>query len=103
METVRDNAELQRFELEHDGVIAYSTYTRTPGVVTLVHTRVPSEASGKGLGTALIGGVLALIRNNGAKVIPVCPFVAAYMRKHPETQDLLADPNYLVTHNSKSH
>jgi uncharacterized protein len=101
-DAVRDNLELQRFELERDGVTAYSTYTREAEVITVVHTRVPPEASGKGLGTALVKGVLELIRARKQKIIPVCPFVAAYMRRHQETQDLLADPNYLVAHDSKS-
>jgi uncharacterized protein len=103
LNAVRDNTELQRFELESYGVTAYSTYTRDAGVVTVVHTRVPPEASGKGLGTALVEGVLGLIRAKGEKIVPVCPFVAAYMRRHPETQALLADPDYLVTHDPKPH
>lgn len=95
---VHDNVKEKRFELERDGVTAYSTYERQNGVVTIIHTRVPPEASGKGLGTALAKGVLELIRNNGEKVVPVCPFIAAYMRRHRETQALLADPDYLNKH-----
>lgn len=103
MNSVRDNREQQRFELEDEGVLAYSTYLREAGVVTIEHTRVPPEATGKGLGTALVQGALTLLREHGEKVIPLCPFVAAYMRRHPETRDLLADPGYLIAHDPAAH
>jgi predicted GNAT family acetyltransferase len=53
------------------------------------HTEVPEEHGGKGLGTALIRAGLAAARTRGLKVIPICPFFAAYMQKHDEVQDLL--------------
>lgn len=96
--TIRDNEELRRYELEKDGKIAFVTYKREPGVVTFLHEEVPEELSGHGIGTTLARGVLDIARANGDKVIPICPFVAAYMRHHEETQDLLADPTYLETH-----
>lgn len=96
--TIRDNKELRRYELEKDGKVAFVKYARKPGVITFIHTEVPKELSGHGVGTALIRGVLDIARTNGDKVIPVCPFIAAYMRQHKETQDLLADPTYLERH-----
>jgi|SRR5579859_2121510 len=98
MDEVRDNAAESRFELQRDGVLAYSRYVRTPGVVDITHTLVPKEAEGKGMATALIRGSLDMIRARGEKLIPTCPFVAAYLRRHPEQQDLLADPEYLEKH-----
>ncbi len=98
MDAVRDNTDLQRFELERDGVLAYSTYVRARDVVDIQHTRVPKEAEGKGMASALIRGSLDILRARGDKLIPTCPFVAAYLRKHPEAQDLLEDPQYLERH-----
>ena len=98
MGTVRDNTAASRFELEAEGVTAFITYTRGPGAITLVHEEVPKEASGKGLGSALAKGALELIGSRGEKVIPACPFVAAYMLRHKETQRLLADPDYFHKH-----
>jgi len=95
MGTVRDNAAASRFELEAEGVTAFITYIRDGDILTLVHEEVPKKASGKGIGTALAEGTLELIRSRGQKVIPVCPFVAAYMLRHKETRDLLANPAYL--------
>lgn len=87
-ETFRDNAPLHRFELEVDGHIAFVRYTRQPGVVTLVHTEVPEALGGRGLGGRLARLVLEAVRAEGAKVVPVCPFIAAWMKKHPEFDDL---------------
>lgn len=98
MAEVRDNAAEKRFELTRDGVTAYSTYVRAGDVLTVDHTRVPKEAEGKGMASALTRGVLDIIRGRGEKIIPVCPFTAAYMRKHSETRDLLAEPDWLEKH-----
>ena len=98
MDAVRDNQALRRFELHTQGILAFMTYLQHGEVLTLVHEEVPPEASGKGIGTALAKGALELIRSQGEKVVPICPFVAAYMLKHKETWDLLADPDYFQRH-----
>ncbi len=92
---VRDDEARHRFELDVDGVTAYSVYTREPGVITFIHTVVPDALRGRGAGSALAHGALALVRAKGWKVIPQCPFIHAYMKKHPETQDLLVKPSLL--------
>jgi predicted GNAT family acetyltransferase len=88
-DTVRDNPALSRFELDHDGRTAVAYYQLTPGVITLRHTEVPPEMSGHGIGSQLVQGALEAARARGLKVVPKCPFVAAYMAKHPELNDLL--------------
>jgi hypothetical protein len=90
--TVRDNGAAQRYEMDVAGKSAFITYRRSPGVVTLVHAEVPPELSGQGIGSQLVNGALELVRAQGCKVVPHCPFVANYMKKHAEFQDLLADP-----------
>ncbi|HEX4337773.1 MAG TPA: GNAT family N-acetyltransferase [Polyangiaceae bacterium] len=87
---VRDNTELGRYELEVPGGTGFVTYRRTPGVVTLVHTEVPENIGRKGVGTELVKGALDDLRARGEKVIPRCKFVAAFIAKHPEYQDLVA-------------
>ena len=89
MSAVRANAVLHRFELEVDGVIAFSVYRRSAGVVTFIHTEVPEALAGKGVGSKLAQGALEMVRARGEKVIAECPFIAAYIKKHPELQDLL--------------
>ena len=86
---VRDNKDRHRFELIVDGHTAFSEYKRTPGLITITHTEVPKELGGRGIGTALAHGLMELIRAEGIKVKPLCPFVKAYIGKHPEYADLV--------------
>ncbi len=90
--TVRDNLARRRYELEVPGGPAFIDYRRDAGVVTLVHAEVPQALQGRGVGSALVKGALDLARERGERVIPACPFTAAYLRRHPEYQDLLATP-----------
>lgn len=88
--SVRDNPERRRYELEVDGGLALIDYRRSGGVVTMTHAEVPPALRGGGIGSELVRGALALVRQRGEKVVPLCPFVAHYMRRHPEVHDLLA-------------
>lgn len=80
---VRDNPKSQRYELELDGGLAFIDYRRRDHVVTLTHAEVPMALRGAGLGAELV-------RERGERVVPHCAFVALYMRRHPESHDLLA-------------
>jgi len=94
---VHDNAAHHRFEIDlEDGSYALAQYLLSPGKIRFTHTAVPSAHEGRGLGTLLIKAGLAAARARGLQVIPTCPFFAAYIRKHPEEQDLL-DPAYRET------
>jgi uncharacterized protein len=88
-ETVRDNQALKRFELDVDGHTAVAYYQLSPGVITFTHTEVPQQLSGRGIGSELIRGALEAARAQKLKVVPKCPFVAAYMAKHAQFNDLL--------------
>lgn len=89
---IRDNPDRHRFELDlGDGSVAIAEYTLPAGRVMFTHTEVPEGHEGKGIGTMLIRFALDAARERGLKVIPICPFFAAYIQKHPEVQDLL-DP-----------
>ena len=88
--SVRDNTERHRFEIDADGHVAFSNYRIADGVITFMHTEVPKELEGRGIGSALVRGELEAARSRGLKVIARCPFVAAYIKKHPEFADLLA-------------
>ena len=87
--TVRNNTELHRFELDADGHMAVAYYRLSPGVITFTHTEVPNELSGRGIGSALARGALDIVRAQGLKVVAQCPFISAFMGKHPEFNDLL--------------
>lgn len=87
---IRNNTGLSRYEMDADGHVAVACYTRAPGVITFTHTEVPRELEGRGIASALIRGALADARAQGLKVVARCPFVAAYLAKHPEFADLQA-------------
>jgi predicted GNAT family acetyltransferase len=89
MPEVRDNTEQHRFELDADGHVAFSNYKRDGAVITIMHTEVPKELGGKGIGSALVRGLLDIVRAQRLKVVALCPFVAGYIAKHPEYADLL--------------
>ena len=85
---VRDNTKLHRFELDADGHIAFSEYKRGDGLLTIMHTEVPKELEGRGIGSALIRGVLDTARAQGLKVKPLCPFASSYIERHSDYADL---------------
>ena len=88
---VRDNADKHRFEVDLGDSIAIAEYIVSPTKIIFSHTEVPSAHQGKGIGSVLIKAGLASARARGLKVIPTCPFFASYMKRHPETHDLLDD------------
>ncbi len=82
---VRDNPDEARYELRAGGALAgLLTYRLGDGRITLVHTEVDDEHSGSGLGTRLARWALDDARRRGLAVVPVCPFVAATIREHPD-------------------
>jgi predicted GNAT family acetyltransferase len=87
---VTDNPALNRFELAQDGLVAFSAYRREPGRITITHTEVPDAFRGQGIGSKLARGALDLVRASGDQLVARCQFIAAYIEKHPEYQDLLA-------------
>jgi uncharacterized protein len=89
MTEIVNNKTKHRYELAIDGHIAATYYKIAHGVITFIHTEVPPELGGKGIGSKLIKGALDQVRSDGLKVIAQCPFVKAYIDKHPEYADLL--------------
>jgi predicted GNAT family acetyltransferase len=87
---IRDNTALSRFELDADGVTAFLKYRITGNMMSLDHTETPMAARGRGIASQLVRGVLDKARSRGLKVVPRCPFVAAYVARRPEFRDLVA-------------
>jgi predicted GNAT family acetyltransferase len=90
MAEVIDNTAQNRFEMETGAGLAFATYRLRDGLIEIRHTEVPSEIEGRGFGSQLVRGVLENARSRGLKVVPRCPFVAAYMRRHQDFEDLRA-------------
>ena len=78
-----------RFEVTLDAEVAFAEYHLHEGYITLPHTVVPPAFEGKGVGSALAKAALGYARDHGLKVKPTCPFIAGYIDRHPEYQDLV--------------
>jgi predicted GNAT family acetyltransferase len=90
--TVVDNPEQHRYELRFgDTVAGVIQYATEPGAIVLVHTEIAPSVEGEGLGSKLVSGALDDIRARGLEVVPLCPFAAAYIGRHPEYADLVED------------
>jgi uncharacterized protein len=80
----------ERFETTMEGHVAVLNYKKEGKCITFIHTEVPEELAGRGVGSALASAGLTYAREQGFQVIPKCEFVAGYIEKHSEFTDLLA-------------
>ena len=87
---VRDHPDERRFEAYVDSRLAgFSAYLRAGSTITFTHTEVDDAFEGKGVGSTLVRQSLDQVRERpGLRVVASCPFVRAWIRKHPDYQDL---------------
>jgi len=88
--TITNNEEAQRFEAQVDGLRALLTYRRFPDRIVFDHIEVPPPLESKGLAAKLARTGLDFARANHFRVVPLCPYVAAFIRKHAEYHDLVS-------------
>lgn len=89
---ITDNTQDSRFEAAVGGqVIGRQPYRRYRAHIVLMATEVDAQWRDQGVSSAMIGGVLALIREAGHTVIPRCKITADYILRHPEYRDLVTD------------
>jgi len=90
--SVTHNENGQQFEMPVSGGKAVLRYTRGEKQIDLLHTVVPPEDEGNGHGTTLVQAAFDYARNADLEVVPTCPFVKAFVDKHPEQRDIVAGP-----------
>lgn len=89
--TIRDNRYHHRFELEIDGKLSIAEYRQVDDeTLALTHTQVDPSLEGQGVGSHLIEGVLDYAEQNNLKIVPLCPFVTAYLNRHPDWNRLVS-------------
>lgn len=88
--TITDNAESKRFEMKAEGHTAFLEYMLMSNKIFFTHTEVPLPLEGKGIGSKLVKLALENIEARGLKLIPLCPFTAQYIKRHPEWERVLA-------------
>ncbi len=85
---VRDNRELQRFELPVDDHVVFADYRRQPGRLVITHVETPPNLRGAGHAGRLMLGLLEEARAEGVKVLPICGYAQDWIQRHPEYRDL---------------
>jgi len=78
-----------RFYTQVDGQLCVLDYTLRGLTMTITHTGVPAAVGGRGIAAQLMSTALDAARRQGWRVLPVCSYACAYMRRHPDTADLL--------------
>lgn len=96
--SVHDNQEAGQFEAHIGDDVAVAEYTRVGDAIMFTHTEVPEKLEGRGIGSQLVYEALKSAKERGLSVIPMCSFVAGYIREHPEYLDLVHP-----THRSALH
>ena len=87
---VIDNLAESRFELTEDGAMTFADYSRRGGALVIPHVETPPAARGQGAASRLMAGIVLHAREQGAKIVPLCPYAAAWLQRHPEHRDLIA-------------
>lgn len=90
---LKKNEAESRFELEVDGYISFINYQQEAQRILLIHTEVAEELAGKGVGSALVEKTLTYIEEHNYTLYPYCPFVFAYIKRHPEWKRIV-DPSF---------
>ena len=91
--TVANAPERLRYELRlGDAVIGFSTYRLVGRRVVFIHTEVDDEHSGQGLAERLVRFALDDVRAAGKRIVARCPYIAAYLRRHHEYDDIVDQP-----------
>ncbi len=84
-----DNPERRRYEWQEGEHLAFIDYIRTKDKIYLTHTEVPEALSGKGVGTRMVRAALEDVDRQQLTLIPLCPFVALYLKRNPEWKRLV--------------
>ena len=91
--SVVDVPEESRYELRlGEQVIGFSSYRRRPDRIVFTHTEIDESLEGSGFGSRLAADALDDVRRQGLEVAPLCPFISAFIQRHPEYEDLVAAP-----------
>ncbi|RYY69010.1 MAG: N-acetyltransferase [Chitinophagaceae bacterium] len=84
-----DNEAENRYEMSFENTISFIEYEKEGDNISLLHTEVDPSLEGRGVGTAIVEKVLKAIEEKGLQLIPLCPFVVAYIKRHPDWERII--------------
>lgn len=88
---IQDNTTESRYEAHVDGEVAFVEYVMSKDGLILSHTEVPKSLRGHGVAQKLVRGILDRLRDEERTMVPLCPFVLSYVKRHPEYLDVVAE------------
>lgn len=86
---LKNNRINKQFEFHIDGQVPKIEYIRAKEKIFLTHTEVPDKLEGQGIGSQLVEAVLREIERQDLTLVPLCPFVAGFIKEHPEWKKLV--------------
>lgn len=86
---LKDNKAGNRFEMIFENHLSLIEYEINGNIIALLHTEVDPALEGRGAGTAIVEKTLKYIEEKGMKLLPLCPFVSAYIKRHPEWEKIV--------------
>jgi len=101
--TITDNQQNQQFEIWLDDDRAYLEYRIKDGNLVLMHTEVPDKLGGKGIASALAAHAFNYARSHNMRVKVYCPFVATWLKKHSEQNDIVIPPGQHSQSGDEAH
>jgi hypothetical protein len=87
---VQNNTKSERFELSENGALAYAAYQRRDGKLFINYVEAAPELRGTGAAGRLMDGIVAHLRAEGLKAVPICGYAVSWFRRHPEHNDIVA-------------
>ncbi|WP_317046723.1 GNAT family N-acetyltransferase [Spirosoma pollinicola] len=88
---IKNNTHRHQFELDTDGKLSIVVYQKVDDeTLALTHTEVDPSLEGHGVGSKLVEGVLQYIEQHDLKIVPLCPFVSVYLKRHPDWQRVVS-------------
>jgi uncharacterized protein len=85
-----DKPDAKRYEAYvGDELAGFADYHAQPGLLTILHTEIDPAFEGQGVGSRFVAGMLDEVRSQGGRVLPICPFVLAFLQRHAEYRDLV--------------
>lgn len=93
--TTTFNPDKKRFELDIEGKLSVIEYTfkKSTNQIFLVHTETHPELRERGVGQKLVKEALDIVREQGFELVPLCPYVVAFLKRHPQYHDLMSESN----------